>query len=114
MNVDVELAVVVDGSFEFVDVEDTAVVVVVVVVEVVVEKITCRMLCLGLRPKLPAIVEGGHRRREVEETSSYKWFWGPVKLSKPFEVSCPQAVKICSTHGGRRLTAVVRLTPSSR
>ena len=41
MNVDVELAVVVDGSFEFVDVEDTAVVVVVVVVvEVVVEKIT--------------------------------------------------------------------------
>ena len=43
----------------------------VVVVEVVVEKITCRMLCLGLRPKLPAIVEGGHRRREVEETSSY-------------------------------------------
>ena len=63
------------------------------------------MLCLGLRPKLPAIVEGGHRRREVEETSSYKWFWGPVELSKPFEVSCPQAVKICSTHGGRRLTA---------
>ena len=68
------------------------------------------MLYLDLRLELPAIVDGGHREREVEKTSSYSDF--QTIISKPFKVTCTQAAKIYATHGRSRFTAVVELSPS--